>query len=173
MYNQHLFLIGFMGCGKSYWGKQLAEFTRHPFIDLDQRIEMMENRPIAEIFASGGEVVFRKIEQQYLQQLHNEQASIVATGGGTPCFFENMAQMKSMGKSIFLDVPEEILFQRLSKGRAKRPLLSGLNDEALTVFIQERLAARRPFYEQADVHIAWNDDPKMYWKTLFEVIDNS
>jgi shikimate kinase len=170
MYNQHLFLIGFMGCGKSYWGKQVAEYTRRPFIDLDQQIESGERKSISAIFASLDEEGFRKLERQYLQQLNEETMSIVATGGGTPCFFDNMAQMKIQGKTIFLDVPEPVLFRRLATERSKRPLLHGLDDEALMTFIYERMATRRPFYEQADVRIKWHEDPEVYRTYLFEAV---
>ncbi len=157
-----------MGCGKSYWGKQLAAHSQRPFIDLDQRLEKMEGKTISELFSTLGEEVFRTLENQYLRQLKDIAPAIIATGGGTPCFFDNLAQMQQMGKSIFLDVPEEVLFQRLAKGRAKRPLISQLDDQALLSFIHERLEARRPFYTQADVHIGWIKDANAYREALLK-----
>ena len=157
-----IFLVGFMGSGKSYWGRQLATTLGYKFIDLDQRIEKGEGCSISEVFARRGEFVFRALEGSYLRiLLDQEEPMIVSTGGGAPCFFDNMAFMNRNGCTVWLDVPTSILAERLLPERAHRPLLANIAPENLEPFIAERLEARREWYEQAKVHLDWvadNDD---------------
>lgn len=147
---RHIFLIGFMGSGKTHWGRVVAERLGCLFLDLDAFIEANEGRAISEIFAASGEKGFRVLERDYLLRLAALPPAVVATGGGTPCFFDNMDWMKAHGVTIYLKTSPEILFERLKNERAQRPLLKDLDDEALRAFIRERLAVREHFYRYAD-----------------------
>ncbi len=140
-----------MGSGKSYTGKQLAERLSYDFQDLDDAIEAKAGKTIREIFADEGEAHFRQLERQCLQKLGEQPQLVVATGGGAPCFFDNMELMNAAGLTIFLDTSVETLVQRLKPEIAHRPLLAGKSDAELQEFITQKLSERRPFYEQAKV----------------------
>ncbi len=154
---KHLFLIGFMGSGKTYWGKRLAETFSLPFLDLDHLIETKEGQPIANLFAREGEKAFRILERHYLYSLAESPSSIVATGGGTPCFFDNMLWMRAHGVVLWIDVPFEVLWARLQgTEQYKRPLLAQTTLEAVRQLWQER----RTCYEQADVTVNFFSEGK-------------
>jgi shikimate kinase len=148
---RHIFLIGFMGSGKTHWGRVLAEKLGAPFLDLDDFIEENEGKTIAEIFAESGENAFRALEKEYLRRLAALPPTVVAAGGGTPCFFDNMAWMKQLGLTIYLETSPEILFERLKNERDQRPLLQNLDEDELKNFIQNRLNERESFYRKADI----------------------
>ena len=139
-----------MGSGKTRQGKMLAEERGCHFIDLDELIETSEQKSIPDIFASQGEEEFRTLERQYLHQTNHSENTIIACGGGTPCFFDNISWMKSHGKVIYLKVSEQVLFDRLSEEKNHRPLISDLSDEELKTFISLTLNTRAPYYEKAD-----------------------
>jgi shikimate kinase len=146
-----IFLIGLMGSGKSYWGRQLAAHFRVPFLDLDKGIEMAERCSITDLFAQKGESYFRTAERDTLQVLMEHPKFVMSCGGGTPCFFDNMAQMKNKGIVVWLYPPVEVLAQRLMPGRQKRPLIKAANSEGdIMDILNGLLEKRRPFYEQAD-----------------------
>ena len=147
-----VYLIGFMGSGKSHVGKKLAASLYCPFVDLDQAIERYADKKIREIFADEGEAYFRLIERRALQDTAFGPTRIVATGGGTPCFFDNMRWINQRGLAIYLDATPKVLAERLWKGRAKRPLLNGLDQSSLLNFIEKKIKERSLFYEQAPVH---------------------
>jgi len=138
-----------MGSGKSYTGKRLAKLLDYDFQDLDDAIEAKAGQAIRAIFAKAGEEHFRKLERQCLRELGQQSKLVVATGGGAPCFFDNMERMNEAGLTIFLDTPTDILLQRLKPEIAHRPLLAGKSDAELRAFIDQKLHERRPFYEQA------------------------
>ncbi len=140
-----------MGSGKSHVGRELAERLGLQFIDLDEWIENQQERTIAAIFAAEGETSFRALEQKALHDMAALAQVLIATGGGTPCFFDNMTWMNQHGITIYLQTPVPVLVQRLLPQREKRPLLQHLQAEELTTFIQNKLAERVPFYEQAQV----------------------
>jgi len=167
---QHIFLLGFMGSGKSHWGRAVAEKTRHPFADLDVLIEEREGKTIPSLFAESGEAGFREIERKCLHSLADFPPSIVATGGGTPCFFDNMDWMKQNGLTVYLKMPPEILLERLKKGRDRRPLLKNLNESELYDFIQNRLIEREPFYLRADCTLEHVGDDGAFLEQLLAVI---
>lgn len=145
-----VFLIGFMGSGKTTWGRKLALKTERVFIDLDEEIVSETGMPIPEYFAQHGEAAFRKLESHVLKALPLEQPSVVATGGGTPCFFDNMAWMNKTGKTIYLCLPPKALWSRLMQTDiAARPALRGLSGKELLDDITEKLAERTPHYQQA------------------------
>lgn len=145
----NLFLIGMMGSGKSYWAKQIAEATQRKWIDLDTVIEQTAGKTISEIFATKGEADFRLLEQKVLQQTASDNNLIVATGGGAPCFFDNIDWMNAHGVTVFIDEPIEVLVQRLQKEKAHRPLVSNTSDDELHASLTERLASRLQFYQKA------------------------
>lgn len=151
-----IFLLGMMGSGKTTLGNELAEKLGYTFLDLDAVIEQKENRTIAEIFATEGQERFRELEHEALQSIiSNYMQAIVATGGGAPCFFDNMALMNASGETIFLDVPTEFLVQRLSASDlSMRPLLAGKTQSELISFLGKTLAERRQFYVQAKYIVA-------------------
>jgi shikimate kinase len=149
-----IFLIGFMGSGKTHWGKQLASQLKIPFFDLDTKIEEKEARTIAQIFAAVGEEAFRVKEKETLEQLIDEYPSMVlSTGGGTPCFFNNIERMKKYGVVVWLNTHVEILLSRLMKEKETRPLIKNLADDDMRSYIVRKLNERRMYYEQADVTI--------------------
>ncbi|WP_442588956.1 shikimate kinase [Pedobacter sp. AW31-3R] len=149
-----IFLIGFMGCGKSTLGRKLAVKMAYDLIDLDHKVEEKTGSTIASYFAEHGEETFRKLERDTLQSFPYPKNSVIATGGGTPCFFDNMDWMNANGLTVYIDMPAQALAKRLEKGAAKRPLLQGLNEEALVNFIEEKLAERRKYYENARLKIS-------------------
>jgi len=144
-----LFLIGFMGSGKSHVGSQLAERMQLPFIDLDNQIEIAQQRLIRTIFEMDGEMAFREMERAALHELLKHQNIIIACGGGTPCFFDNMEWMNQHGITIYLEASVNILLERLESERAHRPLLKNMDDIELRQFIENKLIERNPFYNQA------------------------
>lgn len=168
--NDHVFLIGFMGSGKTRWGQILAEKLDRPFLDLDEFIEENEGKTIAEIFAESGENGFRILERENLLRLAALPPTVVATGGGTPCFFDNMAWMKRHGTTIYFEVLPHILFERLKNERERRPLLKNLDENELKNFIQNRLNEREPFYQQADFSLKNTGDDGAFFEKLIAVI---
>ena len=145
------YLTGFMGSGKTYWGRRLAERLNCPFIDLDALIEASEEQTVADIFTSRGEGFFRTREAEGLRSTAAWPEAVIATGGGPPCFHNNMTWMNAHGRTIFLDTPVAILAQRLKNGRAPRPLIQNLDEADLLDFIQNKLQEREPFYRQAQI----------------------
>ncbi|TBR19916.1 MAG: shikimate kinase [Chitinophagaceae bacterium] len=146
-----IFIIGFMGSGKTYWGKRLSEKINLPFFDLDELIEQHENESVDEIISAKGETWFRSLEKETLENFtKNHNSFILSTGGGTPCFLNNIEYLKKNGYVICLNAEIEILYQRLKMEKQKRPLIKNLNDKQLKDFIVEKLVERNIFYQQAD-----------------------
>jgi shikimate kinase len=146
---EKIFLIGMMGAGKSYWTKKISKWIKSAGYDLDDLIEMNEEKTIAEIFNEEGEAHFRKVETKILKWFKEKKKYVLATGGGTPCFSENMDFMKKEGIVIWLDESADVLVKRLSEGKAHRPLIAHLSDSELNSFIEQKLVERYPFYKQA------------------------
>ena len=144
-----IFLIGYMGSGKTTLGRALAKELKIEFIDLDNYIEERLCKSISQIFAEKGEEGFREIERRMLHEAGEFENVVISTGGGTPCFFDNIEYMNRQGATVFLDVPVERLFIRLSIARKNRPLIVGKSDEELRCFIAEQLAKRLPHYSKA------------------------
>lgn len=149
-----IFLIGYMGAGKTTLGRALARSLGLQFIDLDCYIEERYRKTISQIFAEKGEEEFRNIERRMLHEVGEFENVIISTGGGTPCFFDNVGYMNGQGTTVFLDVPVERLFIRLSIARAKRPLIKDKGDDELRAFIAEQLERRLPHYSQAQYAFA-------------------
>jgi shikimate kinase len=144
-----IFLIGFMGCGKSTLGRKLSSALNLTFIDLDTFLEEKYYRTIPQIFAEEGEDSFRKKERNVLEEVSMFDDVIVATGGGAPCFFDNMELMNNSGFCVFLDIETSTLVSRLINARIERPLIKGKSPEELYEFIEMMMTKRRPFYEKA------------------------
>jgi shikimate kinase len=151
-----IFLIGFMGAGKSYWGKQLAEHWNLPFYDLDEVIVAEEEMAVSDIFATKGEDYFRERESALLRGLVQQDKFLISCGGGTPCFQDNMDFMNEHGVTIWLNPSVATMVERLQRKKYKRPLIQDLADEDLTAFIEKKLAERLPFYQQSQ-HIIASD----------------
>ncbi|HZZ74488.1 MAG TPA: shikimate kinase [Puia sp.] len=149
-----IFLIGFMGSGKTHWGTRIAEKLQIPFYDLDAVIVNNEGMNISEIFLNKGEEYFRYIEKQTLEDLVNrEENFVLSAGGGTPCFFNNIDFMKRNGKVLWLNTSLEALNQRLIKEKITRPLLKGITEKGLRAYIIRKLSERKMYYEQADLMV--------------------
>lgn len=142
-----VFLIGYMGSGKSTLGRQLAEKLNCPFIDLDDWIEEHSGLTISQWFSEMGEDEFRLQEgHQLLQILPLYEHVIVATGGGTPCFQDNFSVMQEHGLTVYLRWPEQQLFENLKDATAHRPLLAGKSEASIRGFIHDHLQQREPTY---------------------------
>jgi shikimate kinase len=148
-----IFLIGLPGSGKTTLGKQLASKLNIPFLDLDEEIEKKEGKTVREIFAERGENAFRKIESLCLLELaRSEKKFVLSTGGGAPCFFENMDEMNDAGITVFLDVPLDEISVRLQKTDLKeRPLFSGMGPEGIIKKLENLHSTRAPFYVQSKI----------------------
>lgn len=147
-----IFLIGFMGCGKTHWGRLLSQKLGLPFFDLDEKIEEKEEKKIAAIFEQEGEEYFRLLEKDVLHLLSESHDSFVmACGGGTPCYYNNIDYIKKQGVTVWINCTVECLYERLVKDRYDRPLLKDLNDEQLRNYIIKKFGDRKIFYQQANI----------------------
>ena len=144
-----IFLIGYMGAGKTTLGKAFARAMGLTFVDLDWYIEERFHKTVSQLFAERGEEDFRELEKRMLHEVAEFENVVISTGGGTPCFFDNMEYMNSMGDPVFLDVDVNVLFRRLKVAKQQRPLLAQKNDEELMEFIVGALQKRMPFYTKA------------------------
>lgn len=165
-----IYLIGLPSSGKTTLGKQLALALQSKFIDMDELIEIKEGKSIAEIFAQQGEDYFRKVEKQVLAEMVDltDEKQIISTGGGAPCFFDNMEQMNQDGLTIYLNVSPKELVRRLSgSGTASRPLLQGKKANALEQEISDKLTQRNQYYSQAK-HIL--DGDKLHVNDLINLV---
>lgn len=147
--DSHIFLIGFMGSGKSTLGAQLARRLDYQFVDMDQLIEDTAEMSIPEIFDEHGEEVFRKWEHDILQELFLGEHMVVSTGGGVPCHSGLMDLMNSKGTTIYLKLSPEALLSRLMRSRTERPLIKGKSERELREFIKSKLKEREEFYLRA------------------------
>ncbi len=138
-----------MGCGKSTLGRALGKASGLEFIDLDHYIENRFHATVSELFADRGEEGFRRAERRMLDEVSRFTDVIVACGGGTPCFFDNMEMMNERGVTVWLNTPVERLYERLQRNRSKRPILADKSDEELMAFITGALKQREPYYSKA------------------------
>ncbi|HOZ85424.1 MAG TPA: shikimate kinase [Niabella sp.] len=149
-----IFLIGFMGAGKTHWGRLISKKMGIPFFDLDELIESDTNKTISEIFEQEGEEYFRTKESEILQWVtETHEAMVLSCGGGAPCFFNNIDYMNEKGITVWLDAPFEILLGRLRIQKSHRPLLKDLDDEQLKAYIIKKCNDRRIYYERAKLRI--------------------
>lgn len=143
------FLIGYMGCGKTTFGRSLAKALGCRFVDLDFYIEQRFRKSIKEIFAERGEEGFRRLEGNMLREVGEFSDVVIACGGGTPCFGGNMDYMNEKGITVLLQAETEVLMERCRLRPGKRPLLAGKTDGELREFILSHLVEREPFYSRA------------------------
>lgn len=157
-----LYLIGFMGVGKTTIGKQIAALNNVVFIDTDSQIEKETSKSIKEIFETDGEIAFRKLETDTIRSINRK--SVIACGGGLPAHNNNIEYLKHKGTVIYLKASKEILIKRLEKNKNKRPLISNLTNEERLEFIRKILKERGETYKQADYTIETDN------KTVKEVL---
>jgi shikimate kinase len=149
-----IYLIGFMGSGKTHWGRLLSQKLSIPFFDLDEQVTEHAGKSIPEIFATEGEEQFRMMEKDVLYIITESHSSFVmACGGGSPCYFNNIEYMNQAGTTVWINTPLDMLFERLVKEKDKRPLIKELSAEQLKGFIGKKFADRKIYYEQADVTV--------------------
>lgn len=147
-----------MGCGKSYWGKRLADYLKFEFIDLDELIEKREGLSIPEIFKQFGESSFRKREQKALLSIRELKSStIISTGGGAPCFHDNMSEMNTMGRTLFLEAHPATLKLNILKSDDERPIVKAIPENELEAYVANHLKGRMPFYQKALIKVNVED----------------
>lgn len=144
-----IILIGYMGAGKTTVGKALAQSLNLAFYDLDWYIEERYRRTVPQLFAERGEAGFREIEQRVLHEVAEFEDVVISSGGGTPCFFDNIDYMNRQAQTVYLKAAPDVLFRHLKMGKTERPLLKNKTDEELDRYIRNSLAAREPFYSKA------------------------
>ena len=160
-----LYLIGFMGVGKTTIGKQIAALNKVIFIDTDSQIEKETSKSIKEIFETDGEIAFRKLETDTIRSI--DRKAIIACGGGLPAHNNNIEYLKHKGTVIFLKASTETLIKRLEKNKNKRPLISKLTNDKRLEFIHKLLKEREKTYKQADYTI--ETDSKTVKEVLREI----
>jgi shikimate kinase len=179
-----LFLVGFMGSGKSFMVRRLAAITGLPWRDLDQVIEANEGKFIADIFKTDGESYFRAQERHWLEQTsaelsivsnstHHQKGglrAIISTGGGAPCFGDNMDWMNRHGITVWLNPPMDVLLERLERENIHRPVLEGKHGDALRALVTERLRQRIGFYSQARIVVT---APRPEARDILEMIEHA
>ena len=150
---RRIYIIGFMGSGKSTTGKKLASNLSWQFIDLDKEIEFIEGRSVRDIFSASGEEYFRKLESEALSGLKTDRDTVISAGGGTPCFGTNMDFMTGTGIVVYLRMTPEQLKNRLDGPYGARPLINNLHKSKLLKFITDKLAEREKYYLNASIII--------------------
>ena len=166
-----VFLLGFMGCGKTHWGKLIGQKLNIPFFDLDEEIVSSEGKSINDIFAEQGEEYFRLKEKEVLYMItENHESFVMASGGGTPCFYNNIDYMKKSGTTVWFNCSVDCLFKRLVNEKEKRPLIRNLTDEQLKAYIMKKYADRKIFYQQASIII--NDEEISSEKLIDAIFHN-
>lgn len=145
----HIYITGFMAVGKTTLGKRLAKALERPFVDTDMLIEGQQGISVARLFEESGEDVFRLKEAEALRSIKDNKPAVVATGGGLPCYYDNMAFMNQHGTTLYLQAEPAFIQSRLIKARVKRPLVKSLDEDALQAFITQKLAEREYWYLQA------------------------
>lgn len=146
---RRIIIIGYMGAGKTTVGRALAAELGIEFYDLDWYIESRMRKTVKQLFDEVGEEGFRKIEHNMLHEVAEFENVVISCGGGTPCFFDNMAYMNLQGDTVYLKASPEILYKHLKMGKSVRPLLLNKTPEEVQVFITEQLANREPYYSRA------------------------
>jgi len=144
-----IFLIGFMGSGKTTAGEKLARILSYSYLDLDEFIENQEQTSIRNIFEEKGEAYFREQESKYLREISINDNSVISTGGGVPCFFDNMDYMNKAGLTVYLKMKPEQLASRLKNGREERPLIKDKDEQELLQYIADKLSEREKHYQKA------------------------
>jgi shikimate kinase len=150
----HIYLIGFMAVGKTTIGKKLARALAMPFLDTDKLIEHKTKKTIEQLFEELGEVEFRKLEADVLLNLPTHKPYVIATGGGLPCYYDNMLFMNNTGLTVYLNAEPAFVFSRLVRAKKPRPLVKGLKGDGLLQFITDKLGQRATFYSQSKLTLS-------------------
>ena len=148
-----VYLIGYMGCGKTTVGKKLARSLGFSFVDLDHQVEEQVGASIASLFEKKGEDAFREIEKLELHKTFDLNDTVVSLGGGTPCYFDNLEQINKHGRSVYLKLSAVSLASRLQNSKTPRPIIKGLSDGELFEFVQQQLDEREQFYNRSHLLI--------------------
>ena len=151
--SQIVYIIGFMGSGKSTTGRRLASILNWHFADIDRHIEKYSGKTISEIFSQDGEIYFRNLESEVLKSLKSQTNTVISTGGGTPCFGDNMDYMLETGLTIYLKLTPLQLKSRLADSKGERPLIKDLTNDGLLHFIEEKLGSREKWYNRAEITV--------------------
>lgn len=151
------FLIGYMGSGKSTVGEKLAAKLNYDFIDLDKLIESDYKQTIPEIFSTKGEKEFRAMEHNTLKRLLEKDNLVIACGGGTPCYYNNMELMNNNGVTVYIKMSVDALVNRLLNAKDKRPLIENKSETELRVFVNRQLEKREDIYHQAQYTVKGKD----------------
>jgi shikimate kinase len=146
-----VYIIGFMGSGKSTAGRKLAAMLGWQFTDLDKEIELLEGKSIKEIFSVSGETYFRELESSVLRSINNVASTVISAGGGTPCQGSNMDFMLSTGLVVYLRMTPGQLESRLSRSATARPLINNIPEKELLKYISEKLSEREKYYTRASI----------------------
>ena len=163
-----IYLIGFMGCGKTYWGGILSRKLNLPFFDLDEQIASNEGKSINVLFDEKGEEHFRLLEKDALHIItESHESFVMACGGGAPCYLNNIEYMNKSGTTVWINTPFETLLKRLVKDKSNRPLIKELSEEQIRGLIFKKIADRRIYYEQADIKL---DDEEINIENLVEKV---
>lgn len=144
-----IFLVGFSGAGKTYWGKKWGQTHKINYYDLDDVIMEAQGLTVSEIFEKLGETEFRKLERKALESFFLKDDFILSCGGGTPCFFDNMEKMNELGTTIHLHAEPDQIYQRIISETEKRPLLKKMQPSEIRLFIEQKLKEREPAYHKA------------------------
>ncbi|MFL5764193.1 MAG: shikimate kinase [Bacteroidia bacterium] len=152
-----VFLTGYMGSGKSTAGKSLSSQLGYEFIDLDKFIESEYKMTIPEIFSKKGEKDFRAMEHNCLKKVIERDNVVVACGGGTPCYYDNMEMMNNNGTTIYLKMSADSLVNRLMNAKEKRPLVANKNEKELREFVSRQLEKREDTYHLAQYTVKGKD----------------
>lgn len=172
MKDNKIFLVGFMGCGKSTFGKKLAAKLNWSFIDMDDYIEEKYSKSISDIFKEEGESRFRDIESEVIKELSSRSQTIISTGGGTPCFNNNADLLNSHGLSVYISLPPVTLVERLKGEKAKRPLIANLKDDEMLSFVANKLEEREVFYKASEVVYSYNEiSEDQFYKSVIDRLE--
>lgn len=173
-----IFLIGYMGVGKTTAGRELAKSLNLEFVDLDHFIQTRYNKTISQLFEQFGEEGFREIENKILREVAEFEDVVISTGGGAPCFYDNMKIMNTAGITIYMKASPELLSERLNLCKEKRPLIKDKSEEELLLFVKENLNRRESYYSQAKIIFEANElvnreDVDKYVLLLIDKISNA
>ena len=173
-----IFLIGYMGVGKTTAGRELAKSLDLEFVDLDHFIQTRYSKTISQLFEQFGEDGFREIENRILKEVADFENVVISTGGGAPCFYDNMEIMNNAGTTVYLKASPELLSERLDLCKEKRPLIKDKNKEELLLFIKENLNRREYYYSRAKIifeakELVNREDVDKYVLLLIDRISNT